>query len=69
MVAAPTGSEVTAAGGAVAYPIVIEWGPNNYSAYCPDVPGVIATGGTVEECIQTAAAGTGAPLRGRAGGR
>ncbi len=52
MAAASTGSGVAAVGGTVAYPIVIEWGPNNYSAYCPDVPGVIATGATVEECIQ-----------------
>lgn len=25
-------------------------GTTNYSAYCPDLPGVAATGDTVEEC-------------------
>ena len=25
-------------------------GSTNYSAYCPDLPGVVATGDTVEEC-------------------
>jgi predicted RNase H-like HicB family nuclease len=31
--------------------IVIEGdGTTNYSAYCPDLPGVAATGVTVEEC-------------------
>lgn len=33
------------------YLIVIEGdGSTNYSAYCPDLPGVIATGDTMEEC-------------------
>ena len=33
------------------YLIVIEGdGSTNYSAYCPDLPGVVATGDTVEEC-------------------
>lgn len=33
------------------YLIVIEGdGSTNVSAYCPDLPGVIATGDTVEEC-------------------
>jgi predicted RNase H-like HicB family nuclease len=31
------------------YLIVIEKAKNNYSAYLPDVPGCIATGGTIEE--------------------
>jgi predicted RNase H-like HicB family nuclease len=31
------------------YAIVIEKAANNYSAYVPDLPGCIATGGTVEE--------------------
>jgi predicted RNase H-like HicB family nuclease len=31
------------------YAIVIEEAGNNYSAYVPDLPGCIATGGTVEE--------------------
>ncbi len=29
--------------------IIIEKAENNYSAYCPDLPGCIATGDTVEE--------------------
>ncbi len=33
------------------YLIVIESGEaTNYSAYCPDLPGVVATGATAEEC-------------------
>jgi predicted RNase H-like HicB family nuclease len=33
------------------YLIIIEGdGSTNYSAYCPDLPGVVATGDTVEEC-------------------
>lgn len=33
------------------YLIIIEGdGSTNYSAYCPDLPGVAATGDTVEEC-------------------
>ena len=31
------------------YAAVIERGPNNLSAYVPDLPGCITTGGTVEE--------------------
>lgn len=31
------------------YAIVIEKTENNYSAYVPDLPGCVATGGTVEE--------------------
>jgi predicted RNase H-like HicB family nuclease len=31
------------------YAIVIEQATNNYSAYVPDLPGCIATGGTVQE--------------------
>jgi predicted RNase H-like HicB family nuclease len=31
------------------YAIVIEDAGSNYSAYVPDLPGCIATGGTVEE--------------------
>jgi len=31
------------------YAIVIEKGPNNLSAYVPDLPGCITTGRTVEE--------------------
>ncbi|MGZ8750685.1 MAG: type II toxin-antitoxin system HicB family antitoxin [Pseudonocardia sp.] len=34
-----------------AYLVVVEGdGQTNYSAYCPDLPGVVATGSTVEEC-------------------
>jgi predicted RNase H-like HicB family nuclease len=32
--------------------IVIEKTKNNYSAYCPDLPGCIATGKTQEETAQ-----------------
>jgi predicted RNase H-like HicB family nuclease len=31
------------------YVILIEEGPNNFSAYAPDVPGCVATGKTLEE--------------------
>jgi predicted RNase H-like HicB family nuclease len=31
------------------YAIVIEKGASNYSAYVPDLPACVATGGTVEE--------------------
>ena len=31
------------------YAIVIEQGENNLSAYVPDLPGCITTGGTIEE--------------------
>jgi predicted RNase H-like HicB family nuclease len=31
------------------YAIVIEQAASNYSAYVPDLPGCIATGGTIEE--------------------
>jgi predicted RNase H-like HicB family nuclease len=31
------------------YAIVIEQAANNYSAYVPDLPGCVATGGTVQE--------------------
>ena len=31
------------------YLMVIEKGDNNFSAYFPDLPGCVATGGTVEE--------------------
>jgi len=34
------------------YTIIIEKAEGNYSAYCPDLPGCIATGSTVEETIQ-----------------
>jgi predicted RNase H-like HicB family nuclease len=31
------------------YAVVIEKAEDNYSAYVPDLPGCVATGGTVEE--------------------
>jgi len=31
------------------YVVIIEKGPNNYSAYVPDLPGCISTGHTFEE--------------------
>ena len=34
------------------YTIVIEKAEDNYSAYCPDLSGCIATGRTEEETIQ-----------------
>jgi predicted RNase H-like HicB family nuclease len=33
------------------YPIVIEKANRNYSAYCPDLPGCVATGPTVKETL------------------
>jgi len=33
------------------YTIIIEKLADNYSAYCPDLPGCIATGSTAEETI------------------
>ncbi len=34
------------------YTIIIEKGDRNYSAYCPDLPGVAAAGETEEETIE-----------------
>lgn len=34
------------------YTIIIERAENNYSAYCPDLPGCIATGSTMDEAVQ-----------------
>lgn len=31
------------------YAVAIEWGPRNYSAYAPDLPGCVSTGKTVAE--------------------
>lgn len=36
----------------VKYLAVIEQGPDNYSAYLPDVPGCVATGKTIEETLR-----------------
>ena len=33
------------------YVVVIERAAHNYSAYSPDVPGCVSTGGTVEETV------------------
>jgi predicted RNase H-like HicB family nuclease len=33
------------------YTIIIESGGENYSAYCPDLPGVVAAGETEEEVL------------------
>lgn len=35
------------------FAIIVEWGPNNYSSYAPDVPGCVATGHTVEETVNS----------------
>jgi predicted RNase H-like HicB family nuclease len=34
------------------YTIIIEKGERNYSAYCPDIPGVVAAGETEEETLE-----------------
>ncbi|MCX6669355.1 MAG: type II toxin-antitoxin system HicB family antitoxin [Methanothrix sp.] len=34
------------------YAIIIEKGEGNYSAYCPDLPGVVAAGETEEETAE-----------------
>lgn len=34
------------------YAMIIEKGDRNYSAYCPDLPGCIATGDTLDEIKQ-----------------
>lgn len=34
------------------YTVIIEKEKGNYSAYCPDLPGCIATGKTVEETVR-----------------
>ncbi len=34
------------------YAIVIEMGPNNLSAFVPDLPGCVTTGRTIEEIHQ-----------------
>ncbi|MDD1700221.1 MAG: type II toxin-antitoxin system HicB family antitoxin [Methanoregula sp.] len=36
----------------VSYIIIIEEGKRNFSAYCPDLPGVIATGKTEEKTFK-----------------
>jgi predicted RNase H-like HicB family nuclease len=34
------------------YTIIIEKGEGNYSAYCPDLPGVVAAGETEEVTVE-----------------
>ena len=35
------------------YLILVEGGPpSNYSAWSPDLPGCVATGSTIEECVE-----------------
>lgn len=34
------------------YLIIIEKAESNYAAYCPDLPGVIATGATRKETLE-----------------
>lgn len=36
----------------VKYTIIIEKGEENYSAYCPDLPGVVSAGITEEETAE-----------------
>ena len=45
----PEASGVATLAPALTYAVVIEWGPNNCSAYVPDLPGCVSTGKTVEE--------------------
>jgi predicted RNase H-like HicB family nuclease len=37
------------------YVILIEEGDGNLGAWCPDLPGVVAVGDTVEECVTSMA--------------
>jgi predicted RNase H-like HicB family nuclease len=34
------------------YTVIIEQGPNNYSAYVPDLPGCVSTGESYEDVLQ-----------------
>jgi len=34
------------------YTIIIEKAKNNFSAYCPDLSGCVATGSTIEETVE-----------------
>ncbi|MFW6128759.1 MAG: type II toxin-antitoxin system HicB family antitoxin [Candidatus Aminicenantaceae bacterium] len=34
------------------FPVIIEKANGNYSAYCPDLPGCVATGLDIEETIK-----------------
>ncbi len=33
------------------YLVIMERGPNNYSAYVPDLPGCTSAGDTADECL------------------
>jgi predicted RNase H-like HicB family nuclease len=33
----------------IRYPIIIEKGATSYGAYCPDLPGCVAVGDTIED--------------------
>jgi len=46
------------------YTIVIEKADGNYSAYCPDLPGCIATGASVEETTERMKAAIGFHIEG-----
>jgi predicted RNase H-like HicB family nuclease len=35
----------------IKYPVIIEKAHGNYSAYCPDLPGCVATGLTADETL------------------
>ncbi|HEX5505811.1 MAG TPA: type II toxin-antitoxin system HicB family antitoxin [Thermomicrobiales bacterium] len=48
----PQSSGTATAAPALTYAVVIEWGPHNYSAYVPDLPGCVSTGKTAEETIR-----------------
>ena len=50
----------------LAYAIVIEWGPNNLSAYVPDLPGCVTTGRTVDEVLTNMQEAIGLHLEGMA---
>jgi len=34
------------------YFIIIEKAENNYGAYCPDLPGCVSTGNTIDETVK-----------------
>lgn len=36
----------------IKYPVIIEKANGNYSAYCPDLPGCVATGSNIEKTIK-----------------
>ena len=48
------------------YAVIVERGPNNMSAYVPDLPGCITTGKTVEEIMHNIREAIGLHLEGMA---